>query len=81
MRREFSKIIAGLDFYLLQDQKMTLINMLDRIPSTECKEIEHLNGIISFMDKILDKAESNALWSFEEWAKKNNFPLEDIEVS
>ena len=85
MRRGFSKIFTGLDFNLLQDQKMTLVRIRDNIldinnSSTEQKQVDHLEGVINLLDRILDKAEDDALWNFEEWAKSRNFDLNDREI-
>jgi hypothetical protein len=85
MRRGFSKIFTGLDFNLLQDQKMTLINLRSSISdisnsSTEKEQIDHLEGVINLLDRILDKAEDDALWNFKEWANSRNFDLNDREV-
>lgn len=85
MRQGFSKISAGLDFNLLQDQKMTLTNIRSNIPkinnsSTEQQQIDHLDGIVNLLDRILDKAEDDALWNFKEWANSRNFDLNDREV-
>lgn len=85
MRRGFSKIFTGLDFNLLQDQKMTLINLRSSISdiensSTEKEQIDHLEGVINLLDRILDKAEDDALWNFEEWAKNRNFDLNDRKI-
>lgn len=85
MRRGFSKIFTGLDFNLLQDQKMTLVYIRNNIlniknSSTEQKQIDHLEGVINLLDRILDKAEDDVLWNFEEWAKSRNFDLNDRKI-
>ncbi len=85
MKQKFSKIFAGLDFDLLQDQKMTLVKIHDNMKDvnnsgTEKDYIDHLEGVINFLDRILDKAESDALWSFDEWAKKRDFDTTDREI-
>ncbi|NJO01151.1 MAG: hypothetical protein HC880_05135 [Bacteroidia bacterium] len=56
-------IMDGVNWELLQQQKLTLITLLDHVQGVR---EEHLAGLISFIDHIQDYMVDNKLKTFKE---------------
>lgn len=51
------KAIDGIDWKLLREQKITLLNVIGEITHTgQPERVEHLDGIINLIDSIQDEA-------------------------